>query len=111
MHFEGDVVFERCDVDRWDELAGPAGGASVLDWKWDRNDERRNDRNDEEDNGNTKYIKKEIVIDIKYMEKDNKNIMVIDSGALISLVSSTWFEKYIKEAKINNEDMNKTNSY
>ena len=37
---------------------------------------------------NTKYIEEEIVIDIKYVEKDTENMMVINSDAPVSLVSS-----------------------
>ena len=47
----------------------------------------------------TKYVEEEIVIDMKLGEKDVENMMVIDSGAPISLVSQAWFEKYVEVAK------------
>ena len=59
----------------------------------------------------TKYVEEEIVIDIKYMEKDVENMMVIDSGAPISLVSLAWFERYVKGAKIDEEEVKKDKSY
>ena len=33
---------------------------------------------------NTKFVEEEIVIDVKYVEKDIKNMMVIDSRAPVS---------------------------
>lgn len=38
---------------------------------------------------NTKYVEEEIIINIKCVENYNENIIVIDSGALISQVSLT----------------------
>ena len=59
----------------------------------------------------TKYVEEEIVIDIKFVEKDVENMMVIDSGAPISLVSQAWFEKYMELAKIDEEEVKKSESY
>ena len=59
----------------------------------------------------TKYVEEEIVIDIKYMEKDVENMMVINSGAPILLVSLAWFERYVKGAKIDEEEVKKGESY
>ena len=59
---------------------------------------------------NTKFVEEEIVIDIKYVEKDTENMMVIDSGAPVSLVSSAWFKQYVKEAKIDDEEIKKSSS-
>ena len=36
----------------------------------------------------TKYVEEEIFIDVEYVEKETENIMVIHSGAPVSLVSS-----------------------
>ena len=60
---------------------------------------------------NTKYVEEEIVINIKYVEKDVENMMVINSGAPISLVSLAWFERYMKGAKIDEEEVKKSESY
>ena len=59
----------------------------------------------------TKYVEEEIGIDIKYMEKDIENMMVNDSGAPILLVSQAWFEKYVEVAKIDEEEVKKSESY
>ena len=59
---------------------------------------------------NTKYVEEEIVIDIKYIEKDIDNMMIIDSGAPVSLMSSDWFGNYLKEAKIDEEEVKKSKS-
>ena len=53
---------------------------------------------------NTKYVEEEIVIDVKYVEKERENVMIVDSGAPVSLVSSEWFGKYLKEAKVDSEE-------
>ena len=54
---------------------------------------------------NTQFVEEEICIDIKYVEKEIKTSMIIDSGAPVSLMSSNWFIKYIEEAKVENEDI------
>ena len=59
---------------------------------------------------NTKFIEEEIVIDVKYVEKDIENMMVLDSGAPVSLMSSAWFNNYLKEAKVDNEEVQKSSS-
>ena len=59
---------------------------------------------------NTKFIKEEIVIDVKYVEKDTESMIVIDSGAPVSLVSSTWLENYLKEAKVDDEEVERSGS-
>ena len=59
---------------------------------------------------NTKFVEEEIVIDVKYVEKDIENMMIIDSGAPGSLMSSAWFNNYLKEAKVDNEEVQKSSS-
>merc|ERR1712105_201737 len=59
---------------------------------------------------NTKFMEEEIFIDVKYMEKEIENTMIIDSGAPVSLMSSTWFDNYTKEAKVDNEQIKKSSS-
>ena len=58
-----------------------------------------------------KYVEEEIVIDIKYVEKDVENMMIIDSGAPISLVSLAWFEEYVKVAKVDEKEIKKCESF
>ena len=60
---------------------------------------------------NTKFVKEEIVIDIKYVEANIENMMVINRGAPVSLVNSAWFKQYVKEAKIDDEEIKKSSSY
>ena len=59
---------------------------------------------------NTKFVEEEIFIDVKYVEKEIENTMIIDSGAPVSLMSSMWFNNYIKEAKVDNEQIKKSSS-
>merc|ERR1712090_34556 len=59
---------------------------------------------------NTQYVEEEYCIDIKYVQKEFDNTMIIDSGAPVSLMSSTWFDNYIEEAKVDNEDIAKSSS-
>ena len=54
---------------------------------------------------NTQFVEEEIVINVKYVEKEIDNDMIIDSGAPVSLMSSTWFANYIEEAKVENEEI------
>ena len=50
---------------------------------------------------NTQYVEEEIVIDVKYMNEGQKRVILIDSGAPKSIVSSRLFEGYLKDAKVN----------
>ena len=59
---------------------------------------------------NTQFVEEEICIDVKYVEKEVNNNMIIDSGAPVSLMSSTWFANYIEEAKVENEQILKSSS-
>ena len=56
----------------------------------------------------TKYVEEEIVIDIKFIEKDVENTMVIDSRAPIFLVNKAWFEKNMEVAKIDEEEVKRS---
>merc|ERR1712030_127714 len=59
---------------------------------------------------NTQYVEEEYCIDIKYVQKEIDNTMIIDSGAPVSLMSSAWLANYIEEAKVDNEDIVKSSS-
>ena len=56
------------------------------------------------------YVEDEVFIDVKHVQKDMENSMIIDSGAPVSLVSSTWLKNYIKEAKVEDESIVKASS-
>merc|ERR1712030_82969 len=58
----------------------------------------------------TQYVEEEDFIDIKYVQKEIDNTMIIDSGAPVSLMSSAWFANYIAEAKVDNEEITKSSS-
>jgi len=58
----------------------------------------------------TQYVEEEYFIDIKYVQKEIDNTMIIDSGAPVSLMSSAWFANYIAEAKVDNEEIVKSSS-
>merc|ERR1711905_20449 len=59
---------------------------------------------------NTKYVEEEIFIDVKYVEKELENLMIVDSGAPVSLMSSAWLKNYMKEAKIYQSEVERTSS-
>ena len=48
---------------------------------------------------NTQYVEEEIFIDIKYVQKETENSMIIDSGAPVSLISNAWLKNYMEQAK------------
>ena len=54
---------------------------------------------------NTQYVEEEIVIDVKYVNKGQERMMLIDSSAPKSIVSSRWFKGYLKDAKVDEESM------
>ena len=54
---------------------------------------------------NTQYVEEEIVIDIKYVNEGKERMMLIYSGAPKSIVSSRWFEGYLKDARVDEESV------
>ena len=58
----------------------------------------------------TKYVEEEIFIDVKYVEKEIENVMIVDSGAPVSLMSSAWLSNYLKEAKVDHKEVEKSSS-
>merc|ERR1712090_11523 len=59
---------------------------------------------------NTQYVEEEYCIDIKYVQKDFDNTMIIDSGAPVSLISTAWLANYIEESKVDNGEIVRTSS-
>merc|ERR1712237_115679 len=59
---------------------------------------------------NTQYVEEEIFIDVKDVQKETDNSMIIDSGAPVSLLSSTWLRNYMEEAKVGKENIRQTSS-
>merc|ERR1711905_38909 len=59
---------------------------------------------------NTQYVEEEIFIDIKYVQKETENSMIIDSGAPVSLISNAWLKNYMEEAKVGDESIRKASS-
>merc|ERR1712030_136912 len=59
---------------------------------------------------NTQYVEEEIFIDVKYVQKETDNNMIIDSGAPVSLLSTTWLRNYMKEAKVGRESIKQASS-
>ena len=55
----------------------------------------------------TQFVEEEIVIDVKYVNAGADRMMLIDSGAPKSIVSSRWFEGYLRDAKVSEEDVKK----
>ena len=45
------------------------------------------------------------MIDVKYVKEGQERVMLIDSGAPKSKVSFRWFEGYLKDAKVDKEDV------
>ena len=54
---------------------------------------------------NTQYVDEKIVIDVKYVNEGQEILMLIDSGAPKSIVSSRWFEGYLKDTKVEENDV------
>ena len=60
---------------------------------------------------NTKFVEEEISITVNFVEKDTDDMMmVIDSGAPVSLVSSTWLKNYLESAKVSDEEVERSSS-
>merc|ERR1712105_420849 len=59
---------------------------------------------------NTQFVEEEIFIDVKYLQKETDNSMIIDSGAPVSLLSSTWLRSYMQEAKVSKESIRQASS-
>ena len=53
----------------------------------------------------TQFVEEEIVIDVKYVNEGQVRVMFIDSGAPKSIVSSRWLEGYLKDAKVDEENV------
>ena len=47
-----------------------------------------------------KYVEEEIVIDVKFVDASIGSRMIVGSGAPLSIMSSSWLKRYIKEAKV-----------
>merc|ERR1712105_438809 len=58
----------------------------------------------------TKFVEEEIFIDVKYVEKEIENLMIVDSGAPVSLMSSAWLQNYLKEAKVDLSEIERSSS-
>merc|ERR1711905_37893 len=56
---------------------------------------------------NTQYVEEEIFIDIKYVQRETENSMIIDSGAPVSLISNAWLKNYMEQAKVGDESIRK----
>ena len=54
---------------------------------------------------NMKYVEEEIVIDVKFVDSNIGNNMIINSEAPLSIVSSNWLDRYVNEAKVDNNDL------
>lgn len=53
----------------------------------------------------TQFVEEEFVIDVKYVNVGAEKIMLIDSSAPKSIVSKKWFAEYLKEAKVNGNEV------
>merc|ERR1712237_30456 len=56
-----------------------------------------------------KVVMKVMKVVMKVVMKEVMKV-VIDSGTPVSLVSSAWFQNYLKEAKVDNEEVQKSSS-
>ena len=53
----------------------------------------------------TQFVEEEFVIDFKYVNAGAERMMLIDSGAPKSIVSKKWFAEYLREAKVNEDEI------
>merc|ERR1712105_452427 len=58
----------------------------------------------------TQFVEEEIFIDIKYVQRETDNSMIIDSGAPVSLISYAWLKNYMAEAKVGEESIKQENN-
>ena len=56
---------------------------------------------------NTQFVEEEIIVDVRYVNARAERMMLIDSGAPKSIVSSRWLEGYLRDGKVSNEDVKK----
>ena len=56
----------------------------------------------------TKFFEEEIVIDVKFMDGDIVEHMLINSGTSIFLVSLSRLMNYLKEAKVKDSDVKRS---
>ena len=56
---------------------------------------------------NTKFVEEEIVINVNYVDKNVVDHMIIDSRAPVSIVGSSWLEKYLRDAKVDDKEVKK----
>ena len=43
-----------------------------------------------------KFVEEDIIVDVKFVDASNGMRMIVDSGAPLSIVSSTWSKRYAK---------------
>ena len=55
----------------------------------------------------TQFVEEEIVIDMKFVDDGSDRMMLIDNRAPRSIVSSKWFNGYLKDAKVSEEEVKK----
>lgn len=56
---------------------------------------------------NMQFVEEEIIIDAKYVDTGAEKFMLVDSGAPLMIVSSKWFEEYLMDTKLDEEDLEK----
>ena len=54
---------------------------------------------------NMKYVEEEIVIDVKFVDKNTGMRMIVDSGAPLSLVSSNWLKDYLLDTGVEENEL------
>ena len=52
----------------------------------------------------TEFVEEDIVIDVKYVIAEAEKMILIDSGAPKSILSSKWLDEYLKDAKVSKEE-------
>ena len=55
----------------------------------------------------TKFVEEEIVINVNYVDKSVVDHMIVDTGAPVSIVSLSWIEKYLRDAKVDDKEVKK----
>ena len=55
----------------------------------------------------TQFVEEEIAIDVKFVNDGSDRMMLIDNGAPRSIVSSKWFNSYLQDAKVSEEEVKK----
>ena len=54
---------------------------------------------------NNHFVEEDVIVDVKYMNAGAPKMMLIDCGAPKSIVSKQWIEGYLKDIKVDENEV------